>query len=129
MSDLGDEAPPAEITLQHYRLLMAHDMAEATLVDRIVELAGDMGWRAYHQRPARTARGYRTALQGHKGFPDLVLASGQQTIFVECKSHTGQLDADQRRWRDVLTAGGADWRLWRPMDWLNGDIQNVIVRV
>lgn len=69
---------------------------------------------------------YRTALQGHKGKPDLLLtrpAGGRllhgltipghvvpRTIFAELKSLTGQLDVDQQTWlRSLVDAGCEVW--------------------
>lgn len=121
-----------ETTRAEYLLMMARDMKESVLVTRIVNHAVAMGWRVMHQRPAMERSGkWSTALQGHKGFPDLVLSAPAvgRVMFVECKSHTGSLEPEQKAWRDTLLAAGADWRLWRPMDWLGGDIQNVIERV
>ena len=115
------------VTLAEYHALLARDMREDALVGHIVRLAADHGWRAMHQLPAMNARGrYRTAIQGHRGFPDLVLASRHGVIFVECKTETGSLEPDQRAWRDALQAAGADWRLWRPRDWFSGHIERVL---
>src|SRR5262245_42102129 len=49
---------------------------EEALLRQILQLARLWGWASYHQRPARTARGWRTALSGCAGFPDLVLVRG-----------------------------------------------------
>ena len=40
----------------------------------VLEMAGILGWMAFHPRPARTAHGWRTALSGDPGYPDLTLA-------------------------------------------------------
>lgn len=118
-----------DVTREAYHRMLAKDMREDVLVTRIVELAAGNGWRIIHQRPARTAKGYRTAIQGHKGFPDLVIASRLGVLFVECKTETGQLEPEQRVWRDTLQTAGADWRLWRPSDWFNGHIERVLEQV
>lgn len=115
------------VSLAEYHRLLARDMREDALVTSIVRLASDNGWLAMHQLPAMNGRGrYRTAIQGHKGFPDLVLASRLGVIFVECKTEAGSLEPEQRAWRDRLQAAGADWRLWRPSDWYSGHIERVI---
>jgi hypothetical protein len=87
---------------------------------QVMTLAKHCGWRRVHFRKARTKRGWRTAVAGDgKGFVDLVLVHErrQHTLFVECKSDTGTLYAEQREWGRVLLAAGEDWRCWRPRDW------------
>ena len=116
------------VSLAEYHRLLARDMREDALVSAIVRLATGNGWRVVHQLPAMNAHGrYRTAIQGHKGFPDLVLASRHGVLFVECKTEAGSLEPEQRAWRDALQASGADWRLWRPRDWYSGDIERALV--
>ena len=46
-------------------------MTEDELLTAVLELAKFAGWRVCHFRPARTAMGWKTAIQGHKGWPDL----------------------------------------------------------
>lgn len=104
------------------RELLARHMSEEQLTDNTVELATTLGVLVHHCRPAWTKKGYRTPIQGARGFPDLVLARGR-VIFRENKSETGKLDADQEWWRDVLLGCGEDWAIWRPSDWLSGAIR------
>ena len=89
-------------------------MTEGDLQQRIIDAATLLGWRVAHFRPARTVDGWRTPVQGHAGFPDLVLAKGGQVILAELKSDTGRLDPEQVRWAGAI---GGRWRLWRPGDW------------
>jgi len=72
------------------------------------------GWRCAHFRPARTAQGWRTPMQGDVGVPDLILARDGQVLLAELKSARGQPSADQELWLEAL---GAHARLWRPADW------------
>lgn len=109
---------------------LADVMAEDQLLTSVVDLATTLGWLVYHARPARTADGWRTALQGHKGFPDLVLVHQDAMILAELKSANGRLSAEQERWRDRLldldqaVAGGCvRYRVWRPAHWFSGDIR------
>lgn len=89
-------------------------ITEEQFVAMIIEAAQYLGWRVYHQRPAMLKNGtYRTAVQGDKGFPDLVLAKeGRETLFWEVKAENGKVTPEQQAWLDVL--GG---RVVRPQDW------------
>jgi hypothetical protein len=93
--------------------VQAPALLEAPFVDRVVDLAKRTGWLVTHFRPARTQRGYRTAIQGHKGFPDVVLARDGVVLFRECKTDTGRLAPEQRAWLAALP----DAAVWRPRDW------------
>lgn len=88
-------------------------MTETEFADTIIELAHWYGWQVAHFRPARTAKGWRTPMQGDVGFPDLVLARDGVVMFVELKSMGGRLSAGQKRWGEQL---GAIWQVWRPTD-------------
>lgn len=106
------------------RAVLAQQMTEDQLLSQVLELCAWLGVTTAHFRPARTVQGWRTAVSGDgKGFPDLVLVAGGQLVFRELKSESGQLDPGQRRWRDVLQRHGQDWGLWRPSQWLDGEIR------
>lgn len=101
-------------------------MTEGELLTAIIgpgnNLCDLLGWRSFHVRPAWTAKGYRTAMQGSgTGFPDLVLVSltprPRPLLFRELKSDEGVLDDDQKAWRDALEAAVQDIGIWRPRDW------------
>jgi hypothetical protein len=91
---------------------------EAQCQRTVVEAARIGGWMIYHNRPAQNGNGrWRTALQGHQGFPDLVLVHDRARLlwFVELKRRPNKLAPDQETWRDVLLAAGADYRVvWVP---------------
>ena len=44
-------------------------MTEEQLLTAVMDLAKFAGWRVTHFRPARTGRGWRTAVQGDNGCP------------------------------------------------------------
>jgi hypothetical protein len=88
-------------------------MTEADLQKLIIQAAQLYGWRVSHFRPALTAKGWRTAVEGHAGFPDLVLARAGVVIVAELKTERGKLTAAQAVWREAL---GDCYRLWRPHD-------------
>ena len=85
-------------------------------MNQIIELARLCGWMVYHTRPARTARGWRTPIQGNKGFPDLVLVK-DKVIYAELKAEKGLWSEDQAEWAKALEAAGQEYHLWRPRNW------------
>jgi len=93
-------------------------IGEAQLQAAIVELAKHLGWMVFHPMPVQNQAGrWRTALQGDKGFPDLVMAHKDHgVIFVELKSSIGRLSEFQDKWIATLKAGGATVYVWRQLD-------------
>jgi hypothetical protein len=104
-------------------------MSENDLLKCVLSLAKLYGWRSFHARPAMTAKGYRTPVQGDgKGFPDLVLCKpGRPVLFVELKSDNGEVSLAQHEWLDELDkSSGADSHVWRPAYWHSGKILRVL---
>ncbi len=92
-------------------------MTEAAFQLQVLQLARLCGWRVAHFRPARTAKGWRTAVSGDgKGFPDLVLVR-ERVLFLELKTDSGRLTAEQAAWQAALQAAGQLALVWRPADW------------
>src|SRR5262245_6879727 len=91
---------------------------ETSLLLAVLDYARLRGWITLHQRPARTRRGWRTAIQGDPGFPDFVAIRNGRLVIAELKSDTGKTTSDQRVWlsafRDVP---GVETYLWRPASW------------
>ncbi len=105
------------------RKRIAASMSEDDLVSAIIDEAHDAGWLAVHHRPAQTAKGYRTAVQGDKGDPDLLLSRAGVVLLIEAKSEKGTLSPEQKLWRDAV---GASWWLWRPSMWLDGTVAELL---
>ncbi len=104
-------------------------MTETELLNGVLAMAGVFGWRSFHVRPARTAHGWRTAVQGDgRGFPDLVLLREGRHVVVELKSQRGQVTQEQEAWLDAFEKSGAEVFVWRPVDWANGSIEAVLRR-
>lgn len=108
-------------------------LAEAPFQQQVTNLASFYGWLAYHTYDSR-----RSA----PGFPDLVLVRGAELLFIELKTDSGRVRAEQRDWiaalavvqraaealtdaADELVASGAcaepglfaiEVHLWRPVD-------------
>jgi VRR-NUC domain len=94
------------------RARLARAMTEDELLQAITEAATLTGWRWTHVR-----RSDLGILQGHQGFPDLVLARRGRVLFLELKAHDGRLAPNQVAWLDALSGAGS------------GDIREVDVLV
>ena len=109
--------------------VLAAAMSEDDLLASVIDLAHALGWLCHHTRPAWTAKGYRTPVQGDNGFVDLVLSSWRRVIFAEVKSEKGKLSEDQESWLAAL-GDAANEQLgvyvWRPSDWFDGTIEAVL---
>lgn len=95
---------------------------EAGFTDAVVELAQTFGFLVHHDRPARTNQGWRTAIQGDPGFPDIVAVGYGRLIVAELKVGRNVPSSAQQAW---LWRWGAlaelcptvEVHLWRPEDW------------
>lgn len=86
-------------------------VTEADFTSAVIALAQYRQWQVTHFRPAWSERGWRTALQGDAGFPDLVLARNGVVIIAELKTEKGRVTQVQAAWASAL---GECYRLWRP---------------
>lgn len=100
-------------------LPITEDQLQAT----IIGTARALGWHVAHFRPAATARGYRTPMQGHKGYPDLTLARRGVVFVWELKGWQGvkrptlnKPTPEQLAWLEAIGAGVADARVVYPAD-------------
>jgi VRR-NUC domain len=101
-------------------------LSEEELQSAVIELAHLFGWVVAHFRPAKTERGWRTAVSADgAGFPDLVLVR-ERVIFAELKSQRGHLSEQQRMWSTSLVQAGAEIYTWRPAQWTSGEIEAVL---
>jgi len=99
---------------------------ETELKDAIIDAAHTFGWKVVHFRPAQTAKGWRTPVQGDgKGWPDLTLVhTSGWFIFAELKDRKGALSAEQVKWGATLMMAiqhgemtQVRYAVWRPSDW------------
>lgn len=81
---------------------------ETEFVDQIIELAMLSRWAVTHFRAAQTRKGYRTAVQGHIGWPDLALARCGVLLTRECKTDKGRLTPEQLDWARQIS-GNPHW--------------------
>ena len=80
-------------------------------IEAALRLAGYL-W--CHFRPAWSEKGYRTALSGTPGFPDIVAVHPSRhdsPLFVEVKADRGTRTGAQVMWAEALIRGGADYWL------------------
>ena len=72
----------------------------------IVDIAKLAGWRVHAELPGQTASGrYLTHVQGHVGFPDLVLVhpTRQLIAFIELKRKPNKATEDQLAWLSAVS--------------------------
>ena len=92
-------------------------LTESVFQGRIVDLAKLCGWRIHAERPAQRREGrWTTPIQGHVGFPDLVLVRRERLIFAELKVGYRKATDEQMIWLIAL-ASRAETHLWYPKDW------------
>lgn len=92
------------------------EMNEDQLQKTIIDAARMFGWLVAHFRPAKTSKGWRTAVAADgAGFPDLVCVR-ERVIYVELKSGRGKLTEEQSHWLTRLRSAGQEVHLWRPAD-------------
>ncbi len=107
----------ADMDATEYAKAVREGWKEEVFVAHVVQLAQMNGWMVAHFRPARTAQGWRTAMTGDKGFPDIVAARDGVHVFAELKTDKGRLSHEQANWLDNLKGNGQHVYLWRPGDW------------
>jgi VRR-NUC domain-containing protein len=94
---------------------------------KVVDLAGRQGWLVHAERQARTDRGWRTAIQGDAGWPDLVLLRDGVMLVVELKSESGKVRPEQQAWlAELAMVPGLVVRTWRPSDW--PEVESALLR-
>ena len=74
----------------------------------VVAYAALRGFRAYHTH---------LSIRSQPGWPDLVLIKRPRVLFVELKSDTGRVTAEQQWWLDELLGCGQEVHVWRPSMW------------
>jgi len=73
--------------------------------DTIIAAATRGGWLCHAERKSRSKKGWRTAIKGHRGFPDLILISpDHRTIIVaELKRKPNKVEPHQWVWLDAFS--------------------------
>jgi hypothetical protein len=101
--------------------------SEAEFLAQVLAFAKLHGWRSFHARAARTAKGWRTPVAGDgKGFLDCLFAR-ERLVFAELKAKGGRVTPEQQEWIDGLRAAGAEVYVWHDdKSW--GEITSVLGR-
>jgi len=92
------------------------NVSEAVFLKQVIDLARWRGWLVNHQRPAMTKQGWRTAISGDAGFPDLVMLRSGRAIFAELKSAKGRVTPEQETWLCAAKRAGLESYVWFPKD-------------
>ena len=106
--------PPSDPIRAEQRRIIAENMTEADLQSQVIRYAKEHGWMAVHFRPAKTAKGYRTAVEGDKGSPDTLLARDGVVYLWELKRQQGGYGQGQVAW--LAAIGPAIGATYRPSD-------------
>lgn len=86
-------------------------MTEADLLAWTLDLFALHGWAVHHDRPARTNQGWRTAIQGDTGYPDITAVDRAGFLLVvELKGSKGQPTETQVAWLNRFAGHNHDWK-------------------
>ena len=91
--------------------------SEREFGDSLADVAKSLGWHVAHFRPARTEDGWRTAMQGHPGFVDFVLARAGVVLFWELKMPGNKPTPNQTAWIAALGGPSDTVRVLYPQDY------------
>lgn len=111
------------MNLPAYRAAAARAMSEDELQAAIIGLAPALGYLCFHVYDSR---------RSNPGFPDLVMVGPHRLIFAELKDEKNKATLDQQDWLARLGAieqkseGLVVARLWRPSQWLSGEVEEVL---
>jgi hypothetical protein len=93
-------------------------VSEESFQRTVIELATRLGWLVHAERKAQSKKGWRTPIQGDKGFPDIVFSHKvrKSTFVAELKSNTGVTSSEQKFWINRLKEAGIEVHIWKPKD-------------
>lgn len=95
-------------------------MSHQELIDDFGELADKHGVMWTYWPDSRK-------VQGHKGFPDLILCGEYHCIFREVKDWNDYLRPDQVKWNYRLKGANINIKLWTPRDLKDGSAEREIM--
>lgn len=89
---------------------------EERWLSNVLMIAKIHGWRTAHFRPARTTKGWRTAVGGDGvGYPDLTLVR-ERVIVAELKAGKNKTSEEQDAWLKAFAQAGIESYTWYPTD-------------
>lgn len=103
-------------------------MKESDFATYVEDLLRLYRWRWVHYRPARTEKGWRTALTGHKGLLDYIAVRPPRLLVFEIKGDKGKVSSEEQEWIDDLIGcytidafsttkwGVPEVKVWYPKD-------------
>ena len=100
-----------------YRQMLADQMLESELQSGVRGKAKAHGWLFYHTYNAR---------RSEPGFPDCVMVRHGRIVFAELKQQKKSPTPSQIIWLDALGESTCETYVWRPMDLLDGTIENIL---
>lgn len=82
-------------------------MTERAFLQLVLDAARLFGWLCFHCHDSR---------RSPAGFPDLCLCRKGRVLFLELKTATGRVRAEQIVWGERLAAvgGAVEYHVWRP---------------
>ena len=89
---------------------------ERELTDLVVSLCDEGGWLCHHDRPAKTDKGWRTAIQGDAGMPDIIALRGNRLLVAELKHGRNKPTPEQELWLEAFRQVGAEVYVFRTGD-------------
>ena len=95
-------------------------MSEADLEENIRDACKKFGIIRFH---------VRFSLGTTPGLPDDILIGPSGILWRECKNQKNKPTPDQVKTGEALTALGQDFAIWRPSDWLSGQIQAELLAI
>lgn len=104
-------------TLDEFDTMVNRSITERVWTRHVIQLAQALNWRVVHFRPARTTKGWRTAVEGDGiGFPDVLCLRADRLVVAELKTERGKPQQAQTDWLSAWQAAGAETFIWRPSD-------------
>ena len=97
--------------------------SEKAFQTKVIDLARKNGWLVAHFHDSRrmvvrpNGQRFMVGDKDARGFPDLVVARGQQIFFWELKKELGKTTPHQDEWLAKLTEAGMDATVMKPHDW------------
>jgi hypothetical protein len=100
---------------------MSEDRGPGSLDAHVRKLMKDLELWGFHVEKSLDVDKGRTNVS-RKGYPDWTIAGPRGQMWRELKAQRGIVSPDQRKWLEMLCAGGGDADVWRPADLLSGRV-------